>query len=361
MSSKDTNDVDAIAASTHHACVAHSSQSDETSRDCTDDALRGIAAQLYVHAEEHLHTPTHDGSMVELEVRLCRLVLSSSSPASATPNLEDVSAESRDGATSRPVAQNGDDEPLLYLPFHGHKHGIDVGVSAADFARIEAHVTRLRATSTVTPAHASHGSEACAGDAVKPKAATTTTPAMSYVKVMDIRDKKGVRFSYKVDRSGAAPPTFLEAGVKTRLRVDDVHIRHGPYDLRVALSRESPLAGGDAAAATAMQRTAQTHTSKPMCLPPGYKRVKDRLRVRADDLFVYDLTKVSNGSKGTLYEVEIEFCPAPGAAVAQGAGITEGVIYEILRRALQLTRIGGLTGLTTTGNGLVEPQRKRPR
>ncbi|EKF31065.1 hypothetical protein MOQ_005100 [Trypanosoma cruzi marinkellei] len=126
---------------------------------------------------------------------------------------------------------------------------------------------------------------------------------------------RGWRHTYATDENGK--PTHCVSIVrKKRLLVKNIVFPLGAYNLRFAVSKETP---GDLRFSAAVP-------------PAGHTRLKDRLSI-TDGMFRYDLTRVTENGVLT-HEVEIE-----GVFSSRETQLTESWLEDLLRRAMRLATL----------------------
>ncbi|RNF12649.1 putative RNA triphosphatase [Trypanosoma rangeli] len=125
----------------------------------------------------------------------------------------------------------------------------------------------------------------------------------------------GWRHTYAIDEDGN-PTQCVSCVRKKRLLIKNIVVPLGAYNLRFAVSTETP---GRLPPADAVPHV-------------GHTRLKDRLSI-TDGLFRYDLTRVIE-NRVQAYEVEIE-----GEFSSCKTQLTESWLEELLRRAVALTTL----------------------
>ncbi|PWV13154.1 Capping enzyme RNA triphosphatase 1 [Trypanosoma cruzi] len=126
---------------------------------------------------------------------------------------------------------------------------------------------------------------------------------------------RGWRHTYATDEDGN-PTRCVSIVRKKRILVKNIVVPLGAYNLRFAVSTETP---GDLRFSGAGPRA-------------GHTRLKDRLSI-TDGMFRYDMTQVTE--KGVLmHEVEIE-----GVFSSHETQLTESWLEELLSRAMRLATL----------------------
>ncbi|ESL06436.1 hypothetical protein TRSC58_05891 [Trypanosoma rangeli SC58] len=126
---------------------------------------------------------------------------------------------------------------------------------------------------------------------------------------------RGWRHTYATDEDGN-PTQCVSCVRKKRLLVRNIVVPLGTYNLRFAVSTETP------------GRLPPADTAPHV----GHTRLKDRLSI-TDGLFRYDLTRVmENGAQAHEVEIEGEFSSCK-------TQLTESWLEELLRRAVALTAL----------------------
>ncbi|GET89317.1 hypothetical protein, conserved [Leishmania tarentolae] len=245
----------------------------ETSPD--SHPLLEVAASLLARLKPFLSE-----SHIEVEARLCNL-----SPFRKRGYATDLSTP----VTAMPASTALRHVPRI-LP-DGHRR-IEVGVSAADFARMKAFVAEKAEASLLQQSVTE-----------------------------DVNTKTG-RYTYVIAEDGSE--SFAGCIEKKRLCNAELHVPGCPYDIRVSISREVP----------------QAAMTAPAVKPKGYVRRKRRWTAKVES-FEYAFTRVgADDQPCPNFEVEIE-----GVHANSKAGVTEAWLEDLLRRMLALAQLEGNIGL----------------
>lgn len=247
-----------------------------------------LAAALLARLEPFLSE-----SDLEVEARLCHL----GDPLRRQREDVDGDEKGRDAAAAVPPGDKAaaSDEPgaAPHLVECG-KYRINVGVSAADFARMKGYMAVEKA-------------------AVLP---------FTQILTEDVNTQTG-RFTYAIAPDGTE--SFVGCMEKKRLCNVEVRVPGCPYDIRVSVSTEVPKAA----------------TEAPAEKPRGFVRRKRRWTA-TEGTYEYAFTRVGadHDDQRATYEVELE-----GVLAQSGAGVTEAWLADLLDRILTLAQLPGNTGL----------------
>ncbi|KAK7194513.1 RNA triphosphatase [Novymonas esmeraldas] len=246
-------------------------------------SLGAVAAALLARLQPFLAE-----SHLEVEARLCRL--GTSRKRARTVDDSDAAAAAARKPTVTEELNASDATPHLASAAQG---GVEVGVSAEDFARMKAYVE----SSTAAP--------------------------LSFTETVteDVNTRAG-RYTYAIAADGSG--TFVGCMSKKRLCNVEVRVPGSPYDIRVSLSTEVP----------------QPTTTAPAVKPHGYVRWKRRWTA-ADGTFEYAFTRIgADTDRHPACEVEVE-----GLHENTETGVTAAWLEDLLGRLTALARLPGNTGL----------------
>ncbi|CBZ27784.1 conserved hypothetical protein [Leishmania mexicana MHOM/GT/2001/U1103] len=237
--------------------------------------LLEVAASLLARLKPFLSE-----SHIEVEGRLCSLGQPQKRAGESTQ-------KAPVGATATSIPLH--DAPRIVAG--GHRR-IQVGVSAEDFARMQAYVAEE----------------------------VEALPFQQSV-TEDVITKTG-RYTYAVAED--LSESFVGCIEKRRLCNVEVLVPGCPYDIRVSISTEVP----------------KTATNAPAVKPKGHVRRKRRWTATTES-FEYAFTRVgADDQRYPNFEVEIE-----GVHANSQAGVTEAWLVDLLRRLLALAQLKGNTGL----------------